>query len=643
MKIFLRFLCLILLFTFAACGMMGGAKVKYPNEVAAGWREDFNQAEQAFSAKNYSQAEKIYKKYIQQYPYNELTDKSQFRLGQIAMVRQDYPRAIEIFQTLIRKTPDPAVKSKSNVKLGICFYRQKNYGAALSAFGAIDEKLIDDHEKTKMANFAISASSELNEDLNKSAYYYAVLYDVYEPFADNEISSRFGEESLSKPDVKSKFKKWVELATPIEAIDRRLLNYRGKYSGPYLDYKLGKSYYESKNNQKAQEFLKRYVSKNPRHEYVPQADKILASLGARPVEHAKGGGPVVSVGVILPLSGKYERYGNNTLKGMECAASVKPECHGVNNIRLVVKDSGGDPQKAAALVDELVTQDKVAAIVGPLSSAEVEGTAKQAQAQGVTLIALAQKKGVVAMGDSVFRFSLTPTAQVEALLRYSTHERNAKQFAVLYPNNNYGQEFLAEFEKAAPQFGSKVTAKEGFAPTKSDLSDEIRQLKLSVSEMKAGSKGFDALFIPDSYLTLSRIAPALASASLTAITALGTNAWNDPSLPSKIGSYLNNAIFVDIYFRDSTLPVVQNFVREFQTAYAYPPSTLEAMGYDAVRILGEALAAKKVSKKEDVKPALLQIHNYQGVTGLQGFRSDREADVEPFILGVDATGIKELK
>jgi len=309
----------------------------------------------------------------------------------------------------------------------------------------------------------------------------------------------------------------------------------------------------------------------------------------------------------------------------------------------VVRDSAGDPQKDQALVDELVKQEKVVAIVGPLASTEVESVVRGAQANGVTLLALAQKKGVPALGENVFRFSLTPAAQVQALLNYMTHKKNAKTFGVLYPNNNYGQEFLSEFEKSAPDFGAKVTAKQSFSSNSADPLNEVRQLKLSVSEVKQGGKGFDAVFIPDSYLTMGKLAPAMAQVDLGNVTALGTNAWNDASLPSKIGAYLKDALFVDIYFRDSNQSVVQSFVRDFQAAFSYPPSTLEAMGFDAIRFLGEAFSMKKVGKKEDVKPALMQVRGYQGVTGLKGFQADREAEVQPFILGVDATGIKELQ
>ncbi len=641
-KTLLLFFCL-LLFSFSACDYTGDsgttAKVKYPNSVQSPWREEFNQAEKNFEAKNYKLAEKQYKDFVQKYPYNELTDKSEFRLGQIAMLPPDYPKAIAIFQGILKRTPDPAMKSKTNVKLGICYFRQKNFAQTLSAYSATDAEYLDDRDKVKMASLAIQSLGELKEDLNKKAYYYAVLYDVYGPLSQTEIGTRYGSEATPKVEVVSKFTEWVALVTPPEMLDKRLFKYKGKASGPIVEYKIGKSYYEAKNKSQAESYLKKFVSRYPNHEYASEASKMLVALGSS-VPNSKG---MLAVGVILPLTGKYEQYGTSTLRGMECAVSAKPECKGLNNIRLVVKDSGGDPNKIPALVDELIQKDKVLAILGPLPSAEAEVAAKESQNKNIVMLALAQKKGLTALSNNLFRFSLTPSVQVDALVRYASVEKKIKRYAVLYPNSNYGQEFAGEFEKTVSDLGGKVVSKVNFTSSKEDPSAEIQKLKNNVSEVKSGAKLFEALFIPDSYMTIAKLAPVLATAGLSDVLSMGTNAWNDPSLPSRIGSSIQQAVFVDVYYRDAQQPIAQGFLRDFQAAYGYAPSTLEAMGFDAARILGQALAMNKVNKRENVKAALQSMKAYKGVTGLHGFRSDHEAIIDPYIIGVEASGFKELK
>jgi len=605
---------LIFLFSFSisSCGFMSGegpktaktAKVKYPNATTLEWREEFNQIERQFEAKQYPDAKKAYESYSTKYPYHELSDKASFRLGQLAMLDQNFSKAVEIYQTLIQKTPDPSIRSKARVKLGLSQYRLKKYGEALSAFGAIEDKYLDDREKVKMASFAILSSTTLKEELNKQAYYYAILYDEYNGLSELEITQRFGKDATSKTQVETKFKEWLALSIPSEMIDRRLVNYRGKATKPLLEAKLGKKRSAPDNTSK---------------------------------------GPEMAVGVILPLSGKYEKYGQNTLKGMECAASTKPPCAGVKNIRLIVKDSGGDPQKAAAFVDELVQQDKVVAILGPLPSAEVESVAQKAKDQGVVLISLAQKKDVPALGDNIFRFSLTPQTQVDALLRYLTEKEKLKVFSVFYPSTNYGQEFLAEFEKTAPRFSAKINGKTSFSPAKADLSAELRQLKLAATEVHPGGKTFEGLFVPDSYLTVEKVAKALTKLQMTGLIGIGTNAWNDASLPSRVGQAFQKSFFVDLFSPTSENPKTKNFVQEFQSAYTYAPSTLEALGYDTVLYLGESLKSKKVSKRSQVKSALLDYRGFQGATGLKGFREDREASVEPLLLKVEGEKVGEVK
>lgn len=649
MKKVLSFLILSsLLLGLAHCGGLSSGsrvgKVKYPNAVNPTWKAEFSDAERDFEARNYNRAERIYRAYIQKYPYNELTDRSQFRLGQIAMLRQNYPQAIQIFQGLARKTPDFSIKSKANSKLGISYYRQSRWLDALNAFNVIDANLLEDREKARMGSLAISASQNLREDLNRRAYYYAVLYDLYELLTDREVASRYGKDGVSKAEAGSKLKEWAESSTPFDRIDRRLLEYQGRASAPFVDFKLGKSAFEAKDSKKAKEFLKRYVSKNPNHTYVSQANQMLVSLGSSisSKERAESGN-VIKVGVILPLSGKFEQYGNKTLKGMECAASVKPECQGVKNIELVVKDSSGDPAKASLLIDELVNKDKVVVILGPLTSAEVDAAAKEAQTQGVVLLSLAQKKGIPQLGENIFRFGLTYPMQAESLIQHVSQKRNIKSLAILYPNNNYGQDFLAEFERAAAGSGVQLTSKTSYNPGKEDLSQEVRQLKINVTQVNASGKGFEAVFIPDSYLNAGKAAIALSKLDIANLLVLGTNAWNDPSLPSRLAPHVQNAMFVDVFFQDSTHPQVQNFVQQFKSAYNYSPSALEAMGYDSVKILSEILSKTKNPKRGEIRDLLLQTHNFQGVTGLRGFRSDREAEIQPYLIQVDSAGMKEIQ
>ncbi len=634
----------IVVLLLSSCGLTAkGVKIEYPNKVSSEMKAEFDLIENDFEAKRYSQAQAAYQSYIQKYPYNALTDIAEFRIGQIYMLKPNYEEATRVFQALIKKSPDPAVAARARVKAGISRYRLGDFQGALSFFDRADAQYVQDNDRIKLGGLGVRSLDKINAGLERKGYYYAVLADTYHTLSDASIKQQYGAEAPPRQEVMDGLQAWAQAPASIGQVDSRLLTYKAGRSQPFIDYKLGMAYNSSGDTRLARKYLSRLVSGYPESSLAIAARPTLEKLGAKADKEPRPSGKVYKVGVILPLTGKYEVYGKSTLNGMECAASTKPGCNGVKNIQLVVRDDRGEPGPAVQAVEDLVQTEKVMAIIGPLSSGSAVAAAKRAQELGTVMISLAQKEGIPGTGDGIYRFSLTPKEQVDALLRYAAKQKNKKMVAVLYPNTNYGKVFLSTMEAMAPNAGAQVTASRAFANT-ANVGDDLRQLKFSVAKASAQSPlGFDSLFIPDSYASVLKILPNLKNSGIDNVMLLGTNAWNDPSLASKSGGLLGDAVFPDIYFKDSDSALVKAFVQEYQGAFGQAPSTLEAMGYDAVRFLGQALSRKKVAGSADVKMAVNAMGGYQGVTGLRAFEADREADVEPYLLTVEGSTIKEIR
>lgn len=638
-------LLLALVMFTGGCGMFAkGTKVNYPNKVTSEMKSEFDRAEKDFAEKQYPQAETAFRAYSQKYPYNALTDIAQFRIGQIYMLRTQYAEATQTFSELVAKTPDPGVASRARVKAGISQFRLGRYNEALQYFDRADAAQVQDNDRVKMGSLGLIALGKANASIDRKGYYCAVLADTYGDESDAAIKQRYGSESPARQDVMNCLQAWATTPGGIGQVDSRLLTYRaGSKSEPYVNYRLGMAYAAAGDNKLAKKYLGDLVSKYPQsplaRSAMPTYEKVAAKAGKEP----KTSGKVYKIGVILPVSGKYEVYGRSTLNGMECASGTKPGCTGVKNLQLVVRDDRGEPGPAVQAVDELVNVEKVQAIVGPLSSGSALAAAKRAQELGVVMISLAQKEGIPGTGDFIFRFSLTPKEQVDALLRYATRTKGKKLFGVLYPNTNYGKTFFTLFEQLAPDNGGKVSASRAFSGTTA-LAEDLRQLKFSVSQTTPTAPlGFDGLFIPDSYATILKILPQMSQAGIANVLLMGTNAWNDPSLAAKSGGALGDSVFLDVFFKDSDNPLTKAFVQEFQTAFGQQPTTLEAMGYDSIRFLGQALGRGKVGNPQETRQAVFGMRNYDGVTGLKGFEADREADVEPVLLTVEGGAIRELK
>jgi ABC-type branched-subunit amino acid transport system substrate-binding protein len=123
------------------------------------------------------------------------------------------------------------------------------------------------------------------------------------------------------------------------------------------------------------------------------------------------------------------------------------------------RDTGADPENAAAITRELAQDESVLAILGPLSSAMAQSAAEAAQAAGVPLIALSQKDGLTQTGNWIFQAFLTPRQQVRAVVRQG-QSQGIKRFAVLYPDSSYGRTFSQNFQEEVA--ASAVSGRPGF-------------------------------------------------------------------------------------------------------------------------------------------------------------------------------------
>lgn len=396
--------------------------------------------------------------------------------------------------------------------------------------------------------------------------------------------------------------------------------------------------------------------------------------GSEPIKKVKGN---YKIGVILPLSGKYKLYGDSVLHGIECAAGVVQPCTSPIRVDLVVKDSKGEPNIAATAVEELVNQDQVIAILGPLMSKEIEAAAQKAQELKVPLVSLSQKDGVTDIGNFVFRVALNSSSQVQTLVDYAVKQKGLKRFGVMYPRNAYGETFRMTFSDAVTKAGGQVVAEKTYGEEVVNIVDATAQQQRdnvgqgpksglstdgtyygaggkgtsSGSDVTAGVvsarpriptiSGVDAIFIPDSYRAVVNIMKYGTPNAFSGIQLLGTNRWNESGLMDA-GSQVEGAVFVDAFFANSQDIGVQQFVDTFRQAYQLTPTVLEAQGFDAAHLVLKGIETGG-RKPASMRNALAKLANVKGLTGRITFNANRDAQKQLVLLTVSGGAIVELK
>jgi ABC-type branched-subunit amino acid transport system substrate-binding protein len=383
---------------------------------------------------------------------------------------------------------------------------------------------------------------------------------------------------------------------------------------------------------------------------------------------------MTAVGCVLPLSGRYQSYGDRILRGLVMAAQDFKNNAG--DIQLIIKDSGGDPDLAVAAVRDLVLDNKVAAIIGPLSRVAAEAAAEEAEKLWVPIITLTQKEGIGHIGNYVFRYFLSNEEQTRALVEYAVLGLDYKRFAILYPADSYGTRLMNLFWDELERLGAEVRGIETYDPSQTDFADQIKKLvglyyprpagettdgtegvKASESS-SAGLKGeapgdleeeeipivdFDAIFIPDGYSQVGLIAPQLAYHDVTGVKLLGTNLWNSQKLVEMAAPYLQDAVFVDGFFSGSGLPLTSQFVQRYEETFGGKPGYPEAQAYDTMRLLMEALRQPGVTSRPMLRDSLLRIQALPGVAGTASVGPDGEVSKPPFLITIYRRRMEEIQ
>jgi branched-chain amino acid transport system substrate-binding protein len=84
------------------------------------------------------------------------------------------------------------------------------------------------------------------------------------------------------------------------------------------------------------------------------------------------------------------------------------------------------------------------------------------------------------------------------------------------------------------------------------------------------------------------------------------------------------------------------FIEGFRKTYQRDPETLEALGYDGMKLLLEIISSKGVTSPLQMRDRLRKVQNFQGVSGLKGFGENGKAIRNLFILRITNGQIKQV-
>jgi branched-chain amino acid transport system substrate-binding protein len=330
---------------------------------------------------------------------------------------------------------------------------------------------------------------------------------------------------------------------------------------------------------------------------------VLASALILTACPAGGGG--VKVGLLFPMTGPVPTYGQSSQEGAELALKQWNDKGGLlgKPIEWVLADGGCDGATATDAANKLIDQDKVKFIVGEVCSSASIPVSEIANPKKVIQISPTSTNPAVTVGKPyVFRACFLDPFQGDVVATFAKDDLGASTAAVMFDKGNDYVLGLAEYFKAAFEAkGGQVLVYEAYTEADTDFSAILS---------KVADANPDVLFLPDYYNKVNLIGKQAKEKGITA-TMQGGDGWDSPELDLEAvdGGYHSNH-----YSPADPRPIVQNFVADYTEKYGQAPDALAALGYDAARVLLQAISEAGVDDATAVKDALMKT-KYEGVAG----------------------------
>ncbi|MBN2054931.1 penicillin-binding protein activator [bacterium] len=338
------------------------------------------------------------------------------------------------------------------------------------------------------------------------------------------------------------------------------------------------------------------------------------------------------IGVLLPLSGQLSVFGRAALHGIQLAQVQAGDKR--QSFILLPMDTHGDAGEAAKAAEQLIVEEHVVAIIGPLLSRCVRGVIPVAERYHTPVFTPgAADPGIPGESKLLFRNCVTSASEGKVIARFAHDTLGITTCAILYPDNAYGRDlseiFTGEFETA----GGDIVAAQQYAEGETDFRQAILAVK---------PHPFEGLFIPDYAPTVGLLAPQLPFHEIMDAVLLGTSGWNAPELLDIGGRYVEGAFFTEPFFKGDSYPPIQTFAMNYQRMFLEPPSLISAQAYEAASIL-LGIVGESCASRHCVARRLAETPEFTGLSGPLVNTPDGDLDREIAILLVNHGALEEFR
>jgi branched-chain amino acid transport system substrate-binding protein len=371
---------------------------------------------------------------------------------------------------------------------------------------------------------------------------------------------------------------------------------------------------------------------------------VAALLGLMPL--CTQAAEPIKLGAFFALSGPAANIGTPTKLVAEMVVDQINKGGGINGrpIELIIGDTESDPAKAAAIAKKFIFSDKVAAIIGPTSTAEGMNVKKIVEEAGVPTFMTVGGDPVIMGGEKlgsfnyVFKSPQRSSTAVKKLFGYLKDKKLTK-VALLTASDAFGKDGLGWLEKLAPDFGITFVGQESFGPSDTDMTAQLTKIKNADPQaLVVWTIGPAGAIVAKNRAQLGLKVPLFqchGQPDPKYIELAGKASEGDRMPATKL---MAAAQLPD---SDPQKKVIQDFIHLYKDVYHYdkhfPINTHSGYAWDAIYIVTNAMKKAGTDPKA-LRDAIEQTQGYVGVSGIYNLTPEDHNG-----LGVDSMVMVQVK
>jgi branched-chain amino acid transport system substrate-binding protein len=336
----------------------------------------------------------------------------------------------------------------------------------------------------------------------------------------------------------------------------------------------------------------------------------------------------IKIGEFGSLTGDNASFGTSQNNGVQMALEEINAAGGVlgKKIDLTVEDNETKQGETTTIARKLISQDHVVAIIGEVASSKSLEAAPICQASKIPQIATAATNPrVTQTGDYIFRVCFTDDFQAVVIARFVLEKLKLNKIAFM---TDVKQDYSVGLTNIARDYltknGATIVKEQSYSSGDKDFRAQLTDLKGAAP---------DVIIITGYYPEAALIAKQARQFGIKA-TLVGGDGWDGSSLIPVGGKAIEGAFFSNHFSVEDTSPIVQTFVQKYKQKYNAVPDAFAALGYDAMKILADAITRAGSPDPEKIRAAIQETENFPGVSGKITIGKDRNAQKSAVIITI---------